>query len=192
MRETLARFGILSYRLLYFEKDGQGAFRKPADYARQALVSSTTHDLPTLAGFWIHRDIEERRKAGVLDDAGYRAQRDGREIEKQKMLDALLAAGLLPAWYPRSARDIPELTGELHNAVIGFLASTPSMLLLVNQEDLTKETAQQNLPGTTWQYPNWSRKMHFRIDELYSAKEATDFVLMFRNWIERSNRHNRT
>ena len=191
VRETLARFGILSYRLLYFEKDGQGAFRKPADYSRQALVSSTTHDLPTLAGFWIHRDIEERRKAGVLDDAGYRAQRDGREVEKQKMLDALFAAGLLPAWYPRSARDIPELTGELHNAVIGFLASTPSMLLLVNQEDLTKETAQQNLPGTTWQYPNWSRKMHFRIDELYSAKQATDFVLMFRNWIDRSGRHNR-
>ena len=191
VRQTLARFGILSYRLLYFEKDEQGTFRKPADYSRQALVSSTTHDLPTLAGFWIHRDIDERRRAGVIDDAGYRAQREGREIEKQKMLDALLAAGLLPAWYPRSARDIPELTGELHNAVIGFLASTPSMLLLVNQEDLTKETAQQNLPGTTWQYPNWSRKMHFRIDELYSAKQATDFVLMFRNWIDRSGRHNR-
>jgi len=191
VRETLARFGILSYRLLYFEKDGQGAFRKPPDYSRQALVSSTTHDLPTLAGFWIHRDIEERRRAGVLDDAGCRAQRDAREVEKQKMLDALLAAGLLPSWFPRSARDIPELTGELHNAVIGFLASTPSMLLLVNQEDLTKETAQQNLPGTTWQYPNWSRKMQFRIDELYSAKQATDFVLMFRNWIERSGRHNR-
>jgi 4-alpha-glucanotransferase len=190
VRETLARFGILSYRLLYFEKDGAGAFRKPLDYSLQALVSSTTHDLPTLAGFWIHRDIEERRRAGVLDEAGYRAQRDAREIEKQKMLDALLSAGLLPSGYPRSARDIPELTGELHNAVIGFLASTPSMLLLVNQEDLTKETAQQNLPGTTWQYPNWSRKMQFRIDELYSAKQATDFVLMFRNWIERSGRHN--
>ena len=192
VRQTLARFGILSYRLLYFEKDGQGNFRKQADYARQAMVSSTTHDLPTLAGFWSHRDIEERRRAGVLpDEASYLAQRAGREVEKQKMLDVLLGEGLLPSWFPRSARDIPELTGELHNAVIGFLASTPSMLLLVNQEDLTKETAQQNLPGTTWQYPNWSRKMHFRIDELYSAKQATDFVLMFRNWIERSGRANR-
>lgn len=192
VRQALSRFGILSYRLLYFEKDGQGNFRKSADYSRQALVSSTTHDLPTLAGFWIHRDIEERRRAGVIpDEANYQAQRAAREVEKQKMLDALLAEGLLPSWYPRSARDIPELTGELHNAVIGFLASTPSMLLLVNQEDLTKETAQQNLPGTTWQYPNWSRKMHFRIDELYSAKQATDFVLMFRNWLERSGRTNR-
>lgn len=191
VRQTLARFGILSYRLLYFEKDWPGNFRRSADYSLQALVSSTTHDLPTLAGFWIHSDIEERRRAGVIDEAGYLAQRAAREVEKQKMLDALLAEGLLPPGYPRSAGDIPELTGELHNAVIGFLASTPSMLLLVNQEDLTKETAQQNLPGTTWQYPNWSRKMHFRIDELYSAKQATDFVQMFRNWLERSGRTNR-
>ena len=53
------------------------------------------------------------------------------------------------------------MTGELHNAVIGFLALTPSQLLAVNQEDLTKEIAQQNLPATTWQYPNWSRKMKY-------------------------------
>ena len=191
VRETLARFGILGYRLLYFEKDGRGEFRRKADYPQQALVSSTTHDLPTLAGFWSCEDIEQRRRAGVLtDEASYRAQLAARAEEKQKMLDVLLAEGLLPPGFPRSASHIPELTGELHNAVIGFLASTPSMLLLVNQEDLTKEIAQQNLPGTTWQYPNWSRKMHFRIDELYSARQATDFVRMFRNWIERSGRGN--
>ena len=189
VRETLAHFGILGYRLLYFEKDARGEFRRMADYTQQALVSSTTHDLPTLAGFWISEDIEQRRRAGVLpDEASYRAQLAARAREKQKMLDVLLAEGLLPPGFPRSVSDIPELTGELHNAVIGFLASTPSMLLLVNQEDLTKEIAQQNLPGTTWQYPNWSRKMHFRIDELYSARQATDFVRMFRNWIDRSGR----
>jgi 4-alpha-glucanotransferase len=106
------------------------------------------------------------------------------------MLDALFAEGLLPGWFPRSAREIPELTGELHNAIIGFLAATPSMLLAINQEDLTKEIAQQNLPGTTWQYPNWSRKMHFRLDELYSARQATDFAQMFRHWIEKTGRRN--
>jgi 4-alpha-glucanotransferase len=192
VRETLAHFGILGYRLLYFEKDARAEFRKKADYTPQALVSSTTHDLPTLAGFWVSEDIEQRRRAGVLpDEASYREQLAARAAEKQKMLDVLLAEGLLPPGFPRSAADIPELTGELHNAVIGFLASTPSMLLLVNQEDLTKEIAQQNLPGTTWQYPNWSRKMHFRIDELYSARQATDFVRMFRNWIEQSGRGQR-
>jgi 4-alpha-glucanotransferase len=191
VRDTLARFGILSYRLLYFEKDEAGRFRKHSAYPQQALVSSTTHDLPTLAGFWIGEDIEARRRVGLLpDEASYQEQLRGRAAEKQKMLDALLAAGLLPEWFPRSAAQIPELTGELHNAVVGYLASTPSMLLLINQEDLTKEIEQQNLPGTTWQYPNWSRKMHFRLDELYSAKQATDFVHMFRNWIERTGRRN--
>src|SRR5439155_13269389 len=59
IRETLARFGILSYRLLYFEKDGPEF--KPFDkYPPQALVSSTTHDLPTLAGFWLGADIVAR------------------------------------------------------------------------------------------------------------------------------------
>jgi 4-alpha-glucanotransferase len=192
VREALARFGILSYRLLYFEKADGGQFRRPLDYPQQALVSATTHDLPTLAGFWIGEDIEARRRAGVLtNDADYREQLRIRAIEKQKMLDALLNAGLLPDWFPRSALEIPEFSGELHNAVVGFLASTPSNLLLINQEDLTKEIAQQNLPGTTWQYPNWSRKMHFRLDELYSAKQATDFVRMFRDWIEKTDRRNR-
>lgn len=192
VRETLARFGILSYRLLYFEKDQYGNFHRASQYPEQALVSSTTHDLPTLAGFWGNQDIEARRSAGILaDDASYRAQLSGRITEKQKMLDVLAAEGLLPDWCPRRAQDIPELTGELHNAGVGFLASTPSMLMLINQEDLTKEIAQQNLPGTTWQYPNWSRKMHFRLDELYSAKQATDFVHMFRDWLERTGRINK-
>ena len=83
---------------------------------------------------------------------------------------------------------MPELTGELHNAVIGFLASTPSSLLLVNQEDLTKEVQQQNLPGTTWQYPNWSRKMKFTVEQLSTEKAARDFTAMFRHWLIRTGR----
>ena len=88
----------------------------------------------------------------------------------------------------RAAADVPELTGELHNAVIGFLASTPSKLMLVNQEDLTKEIHQQNLPGTTWQYPNWSRKMRFSVEELSTERAALDFTTMFRNWLVRTGR----
>ena len=192
VRETLDRFGILSYRLLYFERGEQGNFRKPAECPERALVSATTHDLPTLAGYWTGEDIEERRRAGVLpDEMSYRDCWVARDLDKQKMLDALLAEGLLPEWFPHSAQQIPELTGELHNAIIGFLAATPSTILLVNQEDLTKEIAQQNLPGTTRQYPNWSRKMHFRLDELYSARQATDFAQMLRHWIEKTGRTNK-
>jgi 4-alpha-glucanotransferase len=189
VREALARYGILSYRLFYFERDEQGVFRSFREYPVQALVSSTTHDLPTLAGFWRNEDIEARWRAGVLgSEENYRNQLAARAREKQKMLDLLFASGLLPDSVPRTASQLPELTGELHNAVIGFLASTPSLLLVVNQEDLTKEPEQQNLPGTTWQYPNWSRKMRFTIEELRTAQVARDFAAMFRHWVARTGR----
>lgn len=188
-REILARFGILSYRLLYFERRPTGEFRQPAEYPRQALVSSTTHDLATLAGFWLNCDIEARHAAGLLgEEEAYRAQLADRAVDKQRILDALFQAGLLPQWFPRKAAAVPELTGELHNAVIGFLAQTPSMLLLLNQEDLTKETEQQNLPGSTHQYPNWRRKMKFTVEQLRYSGLAQDFAAMFRNWLLRTAR----
>jgi 4-alpha-glucanotransferase len=190
VRETLARFGVLSYRLFYFEKNERGEFRDLTAYPAQALVTSTTHDLPTLAGFWISADIEARRKAGVLDEEAYHRQTAARQTEKQKMLDVLFRANLLPANLSRSAADYAELTGELHNAIMGFLALTPSQMLAVNQEDLTKETAQQNLPGTTSQYPNWGRKMKFTLEQLKTDPEALNFTLMFRNWIRESGRVN--
>ncbi len=192
VREELARFGILSYRLFYFEKNARGEFRRNDEYPRQALVSSTTHDLPTLAGFWIGADIEARRNAGVLDEFGRRSQLQARTVEKQKMLDVLFRLELMRPDLPRQAASYPELTGELHNAIVGFLALTPSQLLAVNQEDLTKEPAQQNLPGTTWQYPNWARKMRFTVEQLKGDSEARGYTAMFRNWIGKSGRGNHT
>jgi 4-alpha-glucanotransferase len=188
VRQSLAKFGILSYRLFYFERDNRGQFLDHDKYFRQALVSSTTHDLPTLAGFWIGSDIEARHKAGMLDDGAYRSQIEARAAEKQKMLDALFRSGLLKPEMPRSSGSYRELTGDLHNAIIGFLALTPSELLAINEEDLTKETAQQNLPGTTWQYPNWGRKMRFTLEELKTHPEARGYTEMVRNWIDRSGR----
>ena len=191
VRETLDGFGILSYRLFYFEKRPDGKFKNYSEYPERALVSSTTHDLPTLAGFWIGEDIEARRRAGMFpDDAMYRRQVAERGLEKQKVLDLLHSLNLLPAFVPTSAALMPEMTGELHNAVIGFLALTPSQLLAVNQEDLTKEIAQQNLPATTWQYPNWSRKMKYTLEQLRTEPVARDFVAMFRNWLVRTERVN--
>jgi 4-alpha-glucanotransferase len=192
VRETLDRVGILSYRLFYFEKRTNGQFKSYAEYPERALVSSTTHDLPTLAGFWSGEDIEARRRAGMFpDDAMYHRQVAERALEKQKVLDLLHSLDLLPVYSPTSALLIPEMTGELHNAVIGFLALTPSQLLAVNQEDLTKEIAQQNLPATTWQYPNWSHKMKYTLEELRTAPVPRDFVTMFRNWLVRAGRVNR-
>jgi 4-alpha-glucanotransferase len=187
VRKTLARFGILSYRLLYFERDRE-RFKRPDEYPVQALASSTTHDLPTIAGFWTGNDIEARLKARMIDHAAYESQKASRAHDKQNLLDALFAADLLPKDYPRAADAIPELTGELHYAIAGYMAGTPCMLWLVNQEDMTKEPAQQNLPGTTVEYPNWSRKMLWSVEDLNSLDAARDSAAMLRNWADRTGR----
>jgi 4-alpha-glucanotransferase len=121
-------------------------------------------------------------------EEAYRAQLESRARDKQKLLDAFIEARLLPDWFPRRAEHIPELTGEMHWAAIGFLARTPSMLMVVNQEDLTKEVDQQNLPGSTWQYPNWRRKMKFSVEELRTSPQALDFAAMYRDWLVRTAR----
>jgi 4-alpha-glucanotransferase len=189
IREALSKFGVLSYRLLYFEKTKTDEFKRPDEYPPQALVSVSTHDLPTLAGFWVGRDIEARRKAGVLgDEQAYQTQLREREAEKQKMLDLFRSLKLLPLWFRERAVDVPEFTGELHYAAVGFLALTPSMLMALNQEDLFKEEDQQNLPGTTEQYPNWRHKMRYTIEELRTNSLARDCTSMFRHWLTRTGR----
>ncbi len=191
VRETLARFGILSYKLLYFERAFERnaeEFRQPSEYPVSALTSTSTHDLATIAGYWTGEDIEARFRARTIDEGGRQAQLRERARDKQSLLDALFTAGLMPADYDRDASRIPELTGELHYAISGYLASTPCAMWLINQEDLTKEPRQQNLPGTTAEYPNWSRKMRWTIEELSSVSEVRDCAAMFRNWVERTGR----
>lgn len=146
MRQSLAEAGILGYRLLWFERQ-DGRFRHPHEYAAQTACSTTTHDLPTLAGFAAGRDIEARRAAGLIDEENYHRQRAARDEEARHLHQALAEAG-----FP----DDP----------IGFLLSTPCALAIVNQEDLSGETEQQNLPGSTWQYPNWRRKMKVTVEQL--------------------------
>jgi 4-alpha-glucanotransferase len=103
------------------------------------------------------------------------------------MLDILHQEHLIPPDMEHDATKIGEVTGDLHNGVIGFLAQVPSMILLLNQEDLTKETEQQNLPGSTTEYPNWQRKMKVRIEDL-SGPAMDPFALMVRNQMARTGR----
>ena len=147
VRHKLSEMGILGYRLLWFEKNLDGSFRLPQEYPSHAAVSTTTHDLPTLAGFVEGRDIEARRAAGLVDQAGYEQQWAARRDELGRLEDALQRAGF--------AHD-----------PLAFVLATPCALAIVNQEDLTGETEQQNLPASTWQHPNWRRKMKVALEDL--------------------------
>ena len=62
--------------------------------------------------------------------------------------------------------------------------------MVLNQEDLFKDSDQQNLPGTTEQYPNWRHKMRHAIEDFDHDPLAQACTVMFRRWMERSNRLN--
>ena len=119
VRETLARFGILSYRLLYFERV-DGRFKSPARVSGAGAGASTTTIWPPSPASGL-RTTSKRVSTPGPSIARLSKRRNGdRARDKQRLLDALFAAGLLPADYARRASDIPELTGELHYAIIGL------------------------------------------------------------------------
>nr|MCU0246689.1 4-alpha-glucanotransferase [Bryobacter sp.] len=167
----LERYGVLGYRVLYFERDGN-AYRPASHYASRAVVTTTTHDLPALAGFWLGSDIEARRAAGLLSsDEDYHRQWRERERDRKQLLELLIREGLLPDTYNCAENELPPIDHVLQQAIITFLASTPSTFFVLNQEDLTLDPRQQNLPGSTHQHPNWRRKTAFTIEELSDSSQ---------------------
>ena len=69
-RVRIARANILSYRVLYFEKDyDSGAFLEASAYPRLSLAVASSHDLPTLSAWWQHTDIDLKQKMGRVDSA---------------------------------------------------------------------------------------------------------------------------
>ncbi|AOJ33500.1 4-alpha-glucanotransferase [Burkholderia metallica] len=75
-RERLGAQGIAGMRVLWFERDADGAFRPPSAWDRDAIAMSSTHDLPTVAGWWRGVDLAWRRIAADAarqsDDANAR------------------------------------------------------------------------------------------------------------------------
>ncbi len=167
VRERLGAAGVLSYRVLYFERDSMGVWKPPAHYPAQALAVVTTHDLPTLSGYWEGTDIETRTALGVVPSGeARRAMWAERCREKSGILAALKAEGLLPSGVSDDPSHTPTMTNELMEHVHQYLARTPAWIMLANLEDVTGARLQTNLPGTVDQHPNWCRKLAVPVEAL--------------------------
>ncbi len=188
LRERLMAKGILSYRLLYFEKDLHGNHYGHSEYPRSALVSISTHDLPTLSGFWAGLDIETRHKIGQLDAEQTKKFASDRREHKLKLVEKLVHEGFITEQAGADALNKALPTEELHEAVIKFLMRSPSVMVMINQEDLFLDQRQQNIPGTTWENPNWVTKMRYTVEELRSDPEALRLSQKFGRLVEESGR----
>ena len=167
VRTALARNDILSYRVLLFERDGAGDFHPPSHYPEAALATASTHDLPTLAGWWEGRDIALRAAHGQLGtQADLAAQMAQRVRDRGQLLSALARSRLLPDGTPLDPDAVPSLTPALATALQAFLARTPSVLLVVQPEDVFGVPEQANLPGTVSEHPNWRRKLPVALEDV--------------------------
>lgn len=166
VREALGRAEVLSYRLLYFEKQHDGNFRLPSDYPAGALVAASTHDLPTLAGFWSGADLDLRERLGLFPDgATAQRQRWFRGEDRARLLWALEREGLVRGEDIEGLLAARELPADTVLALHAFLARTPCRMLAVQLEDLEGAVEAVNVPGTSTEHPNWRRKLPRPIEE---------------------------
>lgn len=166
-RERLAEAALFSYRPLIFERSPDGQFRLPGEMPAQALVAVSTHDLPTLAGFWNGEDIRERARLALFPDEAMRQRIvTERDWDRGRLLWALEREGLLPTSVSKEAAAMPEISLETVAAVHAYLARARAQLCAIQAEDLLGMSKQANLPGTLeHQHPNWQRKLSLPLED---------------------------
>jgi (1->4)-alpha-D-glucan 1-alpha-D-glucosylmutase len=156
--DALMQAGVLSYRILAFEREQDGRFKAPGAYPREALTAITTHDLPTFVGWWRGVDTDTRQALGLYDSDRAEGERQERVTERARLAGALAGEQLLPSYDPPEAAPF--------EAAARYLARAPSMLTAVQYEDVVSELSQANVPGSTEGYPNWRRKLDRNLDAI--------------------------
>lgn len=153
VREKLAEWGVLSYRLLWFEKTELDEF--PED----ALAAITTHDLPTVAGLWTGCDLERQKELGL--------QPNEESLQEIKTRLATLTGldGTQAASSTEEAR-LQELVARAYQV----LAKAPSRILTAALDDAALARDRPNIPATTSeQNPNWSIGLPVSIEDLMKS-----------------------
>jgi 4-alpha-glucanotransferase len=170
MSHAMNERAVYSYRVLLFEKRADGSFIPPRDYPRRAIATITTHDLPTLLGYWSASDIELRRGLSLYPSDETRLHVVEERIrDRQSLLGALAAEGLGPENCDGSAA---SYSVALSRAIHVFLGRTASALVVLQAEDLLGMADPVNVPGTSEEHANWQRKMSCDIQEMFTNENV--------------------
>jgi 4-alpha-glucanotransferase len=149
-RSRMAQVGIYGTSVLWFERDGP-SFVRPTAWPAEAVAMTSTHDLPTVAGWWRATDLKVRAQCGLLRDTA--RERTARNRQRKALWRAFLSARVTGGNMPS-----PAASSRVANAAARFVAATPSQLTLLPLEDALAATSQPNLPGTIDAHPNWRRR----------------------------------
>jgi 4-alpha-glucanotransferase len=158
-RARLRRAGIAGMDVLWFERT-RLTFKKPSRWRRDAVAMTTTHDLPTVAGWWSGEDIRTRRALGL----GAAGEEEERRRDRLRLWHAFTGAGTAHGAPPPAERPDAAVDGALD-----YVAQSPSPLMLAPLEDLLALAEQPNLPGTVDEHPNWRRRLAPAAKDLFET-----------------------
>ncbi|CAH2788539.1 MAG: 4-alpha-glucanotransferase (amylomaltase) (EC [uncultured Paraburkholderia sp.] len=177
-RERLAEHGLSGIRVLWFEGATQGkGFKPPHEWDPNAVGTTTTHDLPTVTGWWRGSDITWRNRIGQT-----MARADGRDAEEVAQAEraddrALLWQAFQQAGVAAPDVDTPPIDQVPVDEALAFVAATPGPLVTFPLEDLLALVEQPNLPGSIDEHPNWRCRLHVPIEELFEDDTFCDRLL---------------
>ena len=167
-QDEMALAGVLGMRVLWFERDLR-SFWQPRGWSHAAAAMTSTHDLPTLAGWWRGRDLEWRAKLDLSGGPENEAQ-DGHDRFRDRFMiwEAMQATGAADGNPPPN--DEPA---RFVDAATRYVAGAACDLALLPIEDALGLDEQPNLPGTmSEQHPNWQRRLPITADALLESPEV--------------------
>ncbi|GLQ51940.1 4-alpha-glucanotransferase [Dyella flava] len=150
MRDQLAARGVLGTDVLLFMRDAAGEFLPPPQWRRDAIATTTTHDLPPLLGWRAALDIEQRAVVQGWPES-LRIKQQQERLASVEKLDQALAL-----WRDDHLQASPVLANQ---ACMDYVLDTPAQLVLIPVEDVLGRKEQPNLPGTVHGYPNWRHRL---------------------------------
>lgn len=126
-----------------------------------SVASVNTHDMPTFAGFWSGKDIDDRLEQHLLIETEAGKEREKRDQMRRALVSFLKAQGLL--------RGEEDATKEVLEGVLMFLGGSAAEIVLVNLEDLWLEREPLNVPGVPER--SWKRKFRYTLEEIRANGE---------------------
>lgn len=168
--------GVYSYKVLYFEHDGEKQYKAPACWPKQSMAVATTHDLPTLRGYWNRGDLTLGETLGLYpDEAVLAGLYEDRERAKQGLLDGLHQYGCLPKRAGHKAA-LMAMTDTLNRGMQRYIADSNSALLGLQPEDWLDMAEPVNIPGTSDQYKNWRRKLTCSLEAMFADERVNKLL----------------
>ncbi len=166
--KTMHERGLLSSAVLWFQRDydlPDHPFVLPPKWAREAMASISTHDLPTVSGWLAAEHVRLRAELGLLDDSA-EAEYATAAADRDAVVALLRKSG------------IP--TDDLVVALHALLASAASRLVLTSLPDVLGVIRQPNLPGTLDEYPNWRIRLPVTVAEFFADQHVRAVVAPLR------------